>query len=105
MNSSHSQAHGLGKVRGTKVMKAFGLSNIYYVLSLSRADEVMIDNWNHHTQMHPSEGNLLGGQTEGLLGWWIHMGTSWPPHLNSVICYGLSNGPSTFLDCQGSVAR
>ena len=30
MNSCHSQNHGLGKVKGTKVVKAFGPSDAYY---------------------------------------------------------------------------
>ena len=62
MNSGHSLMHGLGKVRGTKGMEAFGLSNVYYVLSLLRANEVMVDDQNHHPQTHPSEGILLEDQ-------------------------------------------
>ena len=62
-NSRHSQTCGLGKVRGTKVMEAFGLSNIYYILGILRADGVMVDGWNHHPQTHPLEGNFLGDQT------------------------------------------
>ena len=68
MNSSHSQTHGLGKVRGTKVIEAFGLSDVYYILSLLRADEVTVDDQNHHPQMHPSEGNFLGDQTRRVVG-------------------------------------
>ena len=63
MNSSHSQTHSLWKVRGTEVIQAFGLSDVYYVLSLLRADRVTVDDQNHYHQMHPSEGNLLGDQT------------------------------------------
>ena len=68
MNSSCCPTHGLEKVRGTKVMEAFGLSNICYILSLLRANKVMVDSWNNHPQMHPSEGNLLGGQTGRVVG-------------------------------------
>ena len=68
MNSGCSQTHGLGKVRGTEVIEAIGLSDVYYVLSLLRANGVMVDNWNHHPQMHPSEGNFLGVQTERVVG-------------------------------------
>ena len=68
MNSSHSQTRGLGNVRGTEVIEAFSLSDIYYVLGLLGADEVMVDDWNHHPQMHPSEGNFLGDQTGRAVG-------------------------------------
>ena len=68
MNSGHSQTHGLGKVRGTEVIKAFGLSDVYYILGLLRADEVMVDDQNHHPQMHPLEGNFLGDQTGRVVG-------------------------------------
>ena len=68
MNSGHSQTHSLGKVKGTEVIEAFGLSNIYYVLSLLRANGVMVDDQNHHPQMHPSEGNFLGDQTKRVVG-------------------------------------
>ena len=68
MNSSCSQIHGPGMVRGTEVKEAFGLSDVYYILGLSRADKVMVDDPNHHPQMHPSEGNLLGGQTGRVVG-------------------------------------
>ena len=68
MNSGCSQTHGPGKVRGTKVIEAFGLSNIYYILSLLRANEVMVDDWNYHLQIHPSEGNFLGDQTGRVVG-------------------------------------
>ena len=67
MNSCHSQTHSLGKVRVTEVIESFGLSDIYYVLSLLRADGVTVD-WNHHPQMHPSEGNFLGDQTGRVVG-------------------------------------
>ena len=80
-------------------MKAFGLSDVYYILGLWRANKVIVDDQNHHPQMHPSEGNFLGIKLEGLLGKWIHMGLSWSPCLSSMVRYGLSNGPSTFLDC------
>ena len=46
-------------------------------------------------------GTSWGIKLEGLLGWQIHTGTSWSPCLNSTIWYGLSNGPSTSLDCHG----
>ena len=36
-----------GEGKGTKVMEAFGLSDICYVPSFLRADNVMVDNWNH----------------------------------------------------------
>ena len=59
----------------------------------------MVDDQNHHPQMHLLEGNFLGIKLEGLLEWQIHTGMSWSPHLNSTVGYDLSNGPSTFLDC------
>ena len=68
MNSSHSQTHSLGKVRGTEVMEAFDVSNISYILGLLRANKVMVDGQNHHPQTHPSEGNLRGGQTRMVVG-------------------------------------
>ena len=82
-------------------MEAFGLFDVYCILSLSGASEVMVDDQNHHPWRHPSEGSLLGVKPEGLLGQQIYMGTSWPPCLYLVICYGLNNGLSTFLDCNG----
>ena len=99
--SGCSQTHSLGKVRGTKVMEAFGLSNVYYVLSLSRANKVMVGDQNHHPQTHPSERNLLGDQTRRIAGPADSHRDVLSPCLYSVICYGLSNGPSTFLDCHG----
>ena len=68
VNSSHSQTHGLGKVRGTKVMEAFGLSTVYCILGLSGANELMVEDQNHHSQRHTSEGNLLGNQTGRVVG-------------------------------------
>ena len=47
--------HDLGKVRGTEVMETFGLSDMSITfLSLLGADKVMVDDWNHHPQRHPS---------------------------------------------------
>ena len=40
----------------------------------------------------------LGIELEGLLGWQIHMGMPWSPHLYSIIGYGLSYGPFTLWD-------
>ena len=57
-----------GKVRGTEVTEAFGLSDVYCILSLLGADEVMVDDQNHHPQRHPSEGSLSGGQTRRVVG-------------------------------------
>ena len=68
MNSSHSQTHSLGKVKGTGVIEAFDLSNAYYILSLWRADGVMVGGQNHNPQMHLSEGNFLGDQTRRVVG-------------------------------------
>ena len=68
LNSSHSRTHGLGKMRGNEVIEAFGLSDIYYVLGLSRPNEVMVDDQNHHPQLQPSEGNFLGDQTGMVVG-------------------------------------
>ena len=53
MNSCHCHTHDLGKVRETEVMEAIGLSDVYYILGLLGADEVMVDNQNHHPQRHP----------------------------------------------------
>ena len=72
-------------MRGTKVIEAFGLSNVYYVLSLLRADEVAVDDWYQHPQMHPSEGNFLGDQTRRVVGLVDSHGDVWPPHLNLAI--------------------
>ena len=68
MNSSHSQTHGPRKVRGTEVIEAFALSNMCYVLGLMRANEVTVDDLNHHPNTHPSEGNFLGDQTGRVVG-------------------------------------
>ena len=68
MNSSHSSTHGLGKVKGTEVIEAFGLSNVHFILSLLRANGVMFDDWNHHPQMHPLEGNFSGDQIGSVVG-------------------------------------
>ena len=68
MNSGCSQIHSLGKVKGTEVIEAFGLSDAYYILSLWRADGVMVDDQNHHPQMHLSEGNFLEDQTRKVFG-------------------------------------
>ena len=54
MNSCCSQTHDLGMVRGTEVMEALGLSDVYYVLGLLGADMVMVDDWSHHPWRHPS---------------------------------------------------
>ena len=67
-NSGCSQAHGLGKVKGTKVIKAFGPSNAYYILGLLRAKGVIVDDWNHHPQVHLLEGNFSGDQTRRVVG-------------------------------------
>ena len=68
MNSCHSQTHDLRKVRGTEVMEAFNLSDVYCILGLSGANEAMVDNQNHHPWRHPSQGSLLGGQTRRVVG-------------------------------------
>ena len=54
MNLCCSQTHDPGKVKGTKVMEAFGLSDVYCILGLSGADGVMVDDHSHHPQRHPS---------------------------------------------------
>ena len=38
------------------------------ILGLLRANEVMVDNQNHHPQTHPSEGYFLGDQTRRVVG-------------------------------------
>ena len=43
MNSCCSQAHDLGKVMGTKMTEAFGLSDVCYIPGLLEPDEVMVD--------------------------------------------------------------
>ena len=58
MNSCCSGTHGQGKVKGTKVIEAFGLSIAYYVPSLWRANKVMVGSQNHNPQMGPSEVNF-----------------------------------------------
>ena len=57
-------------------MEAFGLSNIYCILGLLGANEVMVDDQNHHPWRHPSEGSLLGGQTRRVV---------WPADLHGDI--------------------
>ena len=52
MNSYYFQTHGLGKVKGTKVIEAFGLSYAYYVPGLLRADRVTLGSQNCNLQMH-----------------------------------------------------
>ena len=49
-------------------MGAFGLSNAYCVFGLWRANEVIVDNWNYHPQMHPLDGNSSGDQTGRVVG-------------------------------------
>ena len=49
-------------------MEAFGLSDIYCILSLSRADEVIVDDWNQLLQRHTSKGTLLGDQIGRVVG-------------------------------------
>ena len=44
------------------MIEAFSLSDVFYILGLLRVNGVMVDDWNHHPQMHPSEGNFLGDQ-------------------------------------------
>ena len=63
MNSGQSQTHGLGKVKGTKVIEAFDPSDTYYVLGLWRANGVMVGGQNHYPQTHLLEGNFFGDQT------------------------------------------
>ena len=48
---------------GTKVMKAFGLSDVYCILYPLGANVAMIDVQSHHPQCYPLWGNLLDGQT------------------------------------------
>ena len=55
-------------MKGTEVIEAFGLSNAYYILGLSRAGGVMVDDWNHNPQMHLLEENFLGDQTGRVVG-------------------------------------
>ena len=57
------------------------------------------DGWSHHSQGYPLWGISWMVKSEGLLGWQVHTWTSWPPHLHLMVCYGLGNGSSTFLDC------
>ena len=48
----------MGKVKGPKVIEAFGLSYAYYALSLKRANGVMVDSQNCNLEMHLSEVNF-----------------------------------------------
>ena len=68
MNSGRSQTHGLGKVKGTDMTEAFGLSDAYCILGLWRANGAMMDDWNHHPEMHLLEGNFLGDHTGRVVG-------------------------------------
>ena len=43
---------------GSEVTEAYGLSDVYCSLGLSRANVVMVDGQNHHLQRHPLWGNL-----------------------------------------------
>ena len=68
MSSSHSQTHDLGKVMGTKVMEAFGPSDIYCSLGLSGANMVMVDSQSHHPQRYPLWGDLSNSQIGRVVG-------------------------------------
>ena len=96
MNSGCSETHILGKVKGTKVIEAFDLSNAYCILGLWRADRVTMDDWNHHSQMHLLEENFSRDQTGRVVG---PADSHRSPCLNLMICYGLGNVPSTLLNC------
>ena len=50
------------------MIEAFGLSDVYYILSLLRANGGMVGGWNHNPQMHLSEGNFLGDQIGRVVG-------------------------------------
>ena len=85
LNSGHSQTNSLGKVKESKVIEAFSLSDVRYILGLLRANGVTVDNWNHHPQMHPLEGNILGDQTGRVVGSADPHGDVLAPCLNSMI--------------------
>ena len=80
-------------------MEAFGLSDINYILSLWRANEVTVEDWNHHPQMYPLEGNSSGDQTRRVVWLADSHGDVLVPSPYPMVRYGLSNGPSTLLDC------
>ena len=103
MSSCHSQTHGLGKVMGTGVMVAFGPSDVYCGLNPFGAGMVMVGT------IIP--GGILYGETswmikpEGLLDQQIYMWISQPPHLHTVVHYGLGNGSLIFLNCHRVSAK
>ena len=81
---------------GNQVMEAFGLSNIYCGLSLSGANVVMVDGWNHHPCGIPYRGTSGTVKSEGLLGWQVHLWMSQHVCLHSMVCYnlGMAHQPS-----------
>ena len=91
MSSCHLQTHGLGKVMGTKVMEAFGPSDIYCSLSPLGANVVMVDGQSLHPQGYSLWGNLSDGQTLRVVGPAdLHMDILAPsPSLNSPLQPGL----------------
>ena len=99
MNSCHSQTHRLGKVTATKVVVAFGPSNIYCNLGLWGANVAMVYGQNQTPWECPLGGTSSAVKSKELLGQQIYMWTSCPPCLYSVVCYGLGNQPSTFFNC------
>ena len=63
MSSYHSQMHGPGKAMVTKVVVAFGLSNVYYGLGPLGASVPMVDIQNQHPCGCLLGGNLPDSQT------------------------------------------
>ena len=99
VSSCCSQTHDLGKVMGSEVTEACGLSDIYCSLGLLRADVVMVDGQSHPPQAYLLWGNLSNSQIGRAVGpAGSHVDTP-APHPYSMACYGLHNGSSTFLDC------
>ena len=98
MNSCCFQTHSLGEVMATKVVVAFGPSDVYCDLGLWGVNVVMVYGQNQ-PPWRCSLGKTSGAiKSKGLLSQWVYMWTSGPPSLYWAICYSLGNHPSTFLN-------
>ena len=85
MSFYHSQTHSLGKVMVTKVVVAFGTSDIYCGLSSLGAGMVMVDSQNQHPWECLLGGSSLMVKPKGLLGKQIYMWTPQPSCLYTAV--------------------
>ena len=66
MNSCCSQSHNLGKVRGTKVTEAFGLSDVYCVYCTAPNSSVKVTHISRQCfVLGQLDGGLLAGDQDG----------------------------------------